>query len=75
MTAAIRVGDAALQADVSGALFQPESATLIVADLHLEKGSHFARVGRPNDVHYTSEGSALLAAEVVRSVTAHLPSR
>jgi DNA ligase-associated metallophosphoesterase len=58
MTAAIRVGDAALQADVSGALFQPESATLIVADLHLEKGSHFARVGRflpPYDTRTTLE--------------------
>jgi DNA ligase-associated metallophosphoesterase len=58
MTAAIRVGEAALMADVSGALYQPEGATLIVADLHLEKGSHFARAGRflpPYDTRATLE--------------------
>lgn len=44
-------------------------------DLNTAIKPHFARVGRPNDVHYTPEGSALLAAEVVRSVTAQLPSR
>jgi DNA ligase-associated metallophosphoesterase len=58
MTAAIRLGDAALQADVSGALFQPDSGTLIVADLHLEKGSHFARAGQflpPYDTRTTLE--------------------
>ena len=58
MTAAIRVGEAALLADVSGALFHPEDATLIVADLHLEKGSHFARHGRflpPYDTRATLE--------------------
>ena len=31
--------------DPSGALWWPEQATLIVADLHLEKGSSFARRG------------------------------
>ena len=44
-------------------------------DLNAAITPHFARVGRPNDVHYTAEGSALLAAEVVRSVNAQLPSR
>lgn len=32
-------------ADVSGALWWPEHSTLLVADLHLEKGSSFARRG------------------------------
>jgi lysophospholipase L1-like esterase len=44
-------------------------------DLNATITPHFARVGRPNDVHYTAEGSALLAAEVVRSVTTQLPVR
>ena len=44
-------------------------------DLNAAITPHFARVGRPNDVHYTAEGSALLAAEVVRSVTAQLSAR
>ena len=35
MTARITLADTALLADVSGALFHPESATLVVADLHL----------------------------------------
>jgi DNA ligase-associated metallophosphoesterase len=46
VTAALRVAGVALLADVSGALFQPDTGTLIVADLHLEKGSHFARRGQ-----------------------------
>ena len=35
----------ALVADASGALFWPAESTLIVADLHLEKGSSFAARG------------------------------
>src|SRR5579859_5860594 len=41
----IRLGPATLVPDPSGALWWPEQATLIVADLHLEKGSSFARKG------------------------------
>ncbi|HEU4838688.1 MAG TPA: ligase-associated DNA damage response endonuclease PdeM [Micavibrio sp.] len=40
----------------SGALFWPSESMLIVSDLHLEKGSHFARRGfflPPYDSHYT----------------------
>lgn len=58
MTARISVNDRALQADVSGALFQPDAGVLIVADLHLEKGSHFARRGQflpPYDTRATLE--------------------
>ena len=36
-----------LVADVSGGLFLPGAATLVVADLHLEKGSAFATRGVP----------------------------
>lgn len=32
--------------DVSGALYLPDAATLVVSDLHLEKGSAFARRGQ-----------------------------
>ena len=46
MSARLTVNGCALLADPSGALFQPDEATLIVADLHLEKGSHFARRGQ-----------------------------
>jgi uncharacterized protein len=35
----------ALTADLSGALFWPAAGTLVVADLHLEKGSALARQG------------------------------
>lgn len=58
MTARLTVNGCALQADVSGALFQPDEAALIVADLHLEKGSHFARRGQflpPYDTRATLE--------------------
>jgi len=41
-----RLAGAALQADVSGALYWPAERTLAVADLHLEKGSSYARRGQ-----------------------------
>lgn len=45
MTSEMRIAlaGAVLQADLRGALFWPSEATLIVADLHLEKGSSYAR--------------------------------
>jgi DNA ligase-associated metallophosphoesterase len=39
----IRLGRASLVPDLSGALFWPEQSTLVVADLHFEKASHFAQ--------------------------------
>lgn len=42
-TPEIAVNGARLVPDLSGALFWPEKRTLIVADLHLEKGSSYAR--------------------------------
>jgi DNA ligase-associated metallophosphoesterase len=41
----IGLGDTALVADRSGALWWPARGVLAVADLHLEKGSAFARKG------------------------------
>ncbi|MCC7048793.1 MAG: ligase-associated DNA damage response endonuclease PdeM [Alphaproteobacteria bacterium] len=45
MTTTFVINGAELAADPSGALFWPAAATLVVADLHLEKGSGFARRG------------------------------
>jgi DNA ligase-associated metallophosphoesterase len=42
----LSVAGAALVADPSGALYEPALGALIVADLHLEKGSSFARRGQ-----------------------------
>jgi DNA ligase-associated metallophosphoesterase len=49
MTAAapLSLAGVALQADLHGALLWPEEATLVVADLHLEKGSSYAGRRRP----------------------------
>ncbi len=44
---AFAVNGAELLADLSGALFWPARDTLVVADLHLEKGSNFAARGVP----------------------------
>jgi DNA ligase-associated metallophosphoesterase len=41
----IAVAGATLVADCSGALYWPDEGLLVVADLHLEKGSAFARRG------------------------------
>ena len=42
----LSVAGVALVADAAGALYEPRSGALIVADLHLEKGSSFARRGQ-----------------------------
>ncbi|RXF75520.1 ligase-associated DNA damage response endonuclease PdeM [Hansschlegelia zhihuaiae] len=42
----LSVAGVALVADPSGALYEPRSGALVVADLHLEKGSSFARRGQ-----------------------------
>jgi uncharacterized protein len=44
-TAEIALGAVACALDLSGALYLPEEGALVVADLHLEKGSSFARRG------------------------------
>ncbi|MDB5411293.1 MAG: hypothetical protein JWL84_6205 [Rhodospirillales bacterium] len=60
-TVALRLNGAALVADPSGALFWPEQRTLIVADLHLEKGSSFARHGALLPPYDTAASLAMLA--------------
>jgi DNA ligase-associated metallophosphoesterase len=58
MSARLTLHDQALLADPSGALFWPAQRLLIVADLHLEKGSSFAQRGQflpPYDTRTTLE--------------------
>ena len=45
MTSEIAVADVAAVLDLSGAMYLPDHDALIVADLHFEKGSSFARRG------------------------------
>ena len=54
-------------ATVDGALFWPAQQALLVADLHLEKASWFARLGQflpPYDLHATLSA---LAQEIERT--------
>lgn len=53
-------------ADPSGALYWPRQGTLIVADLHLEKGSAFAATGRMLPPYDTRETLARLSRVVAR---------
>ncbi len=60
------VNGAALVAHYSGALFWPEQSLLMVADLHLEKGSSRAETGRflpPYDTAATLRNLAAVIAE------------
>jgi DNA ligase-associated metallophosphoesterase len=52
--------------DPAGALWLPESRTLVVADLHLEKSSSFARRGMLLPPYDTAATLALLASVVAR---------
>lgn len=61
-----RVGALVYRVDVSGALHLPEHATLVVSDLHLEKGSSFARRGSFLPPHDTRDTLTRLAAVVAR---------
>lgn len=70
LTAAV-VNGAELHLDHHGAAWWPAERTLVVADLHLEKGSAFARRGRflpPYD-------SAATLARLARLVARHRPRR
>jgi DNA ligase-associated metallophosphoesterase len=61
----ILINEIAVVADPSGALYWPQEGALIVADLHLEKGSSFARRGvllPPYDTAATLARLALLIA-------------
>src|SRR5256885_9776494 len=55
-----------LAADCLGALYWPEESLLVVADLHLEKGSSFARRGMLLPPYDTTETLARLAQLIAR---------
>ena len=58
-------GEAVL-ADSAGVLVVPAASLLVVADLHLEKGSHFARRGQPLPPYDTAETIARLTCAILR---------
>jgi uncharacterized protein len=67
----IALNGAALEAEPSGALWWPEAATLVVADLHLEKGSSFGARGvmlPPYDTEATLERLAAAMRPGMRRV-------
>ena len=57
----VTVAGVAFAADCLGALYWPEQGLLVVADLHLEKGSSFARRGSLLPPYDTTETLARLA--------------
>jgi DNA ligase-associated metallophosphoesterase len=62
----VRIGDAIVAALPEGALWVEDGAALIVADLHFEKGSAFAKAGQmipPYDTRATLERLAVLIEE------------
>ncbi len=61
---AFRLGAAAAHLRASGALWLGEARTLVVADLHLEKGSSYAARGQMLPPYDTRETLKRLAAEV-----------
>jgi DNA ligase-associated metallophosphoesterase len=66
---AIAVSSASLLADPEGALYWPEQSLLVVADLHLEKGSSFAARG----VLLPPYDTATTLARLARLVTHYAP--
>lgn len=62
----IHLAGVALHADAAGALIHEEERALLVADLHLEKGSAFARRGQFLPPFDTAATLARLAALVMR---------
>ncbi|MFM9974842.1 MAG: ligase-associated DNA damage response endonuclease PdeM [Beijerinckiaceae bacterium] len=69
--AVIRIAGYDLLADLAGALFWPEERMIIVADMHLEKGSFYAARGQmlpPYD-------SAVTLASLTRIIARYRPAR
>ncbi|MEM7429639.1 MAG: ligase-associated DNA damage response endonuclease PdeM [Pseudomonadota bacterium] len=62
----IRLGDLHLEPDLSGALWVPEERTLLVADLHFEKGSAFAARGVHLPPYDTGSTLGLLERAIAR---------
>ena len=65
------LGRLALVPDISGALWLPEERTLVVADLHLEKGSAYAARGVMLPPYDSSATLAALGHAILR----HQPAR
>jgi hypothetical protein len=63
---ALRLNGVDLIADLSGALWWPTHATLVVADLHLEKGSSFAARGQLLPPYDTEATLGRLSAAIER---------
>ncbi|SIQ11809.1 putative phosphoesterase [Bosea sp. TND4EK4] len=63
---AFMLGRLAIVPDLSGALFLPEERTLVVADLHLEKGSAYAMRGVMLPPYDTTATLAALSAAILR---------
>ena len=61
-TAEIALAGMAATLDLSGALYLPEEDALVVADLHFEKGSSFARRG--SDRHLLMVDTLLVSLEL-----------
>ena len=74
MSKAHRIGLGGLEfvPDLSGALYLPELATLLVADLHLEKGTSLARRGVHLPPYDTRESLAQLEAVIAAAAPARL---
>lgn len=66
LSAEIQIASVALLADCNGVLYWPEHGLLAVADLHLEKGSSFARRGVLLPPYDTATTLARLAEAVAR---------
>lgn len=65
------LGRLAVVPDLSGALWLPDERTLVVADLHLEKGSSYARRG----VFLPPYDSAATLAALAAAIARHAPAR
>jgi DNA ligase-associated metallophosphoesterase len=63
-TQGISVSGRHMIADQSGALYWPGEGMLVVADMHLEKGSHFARRGQMLPPYDTRETLVALARAI-----------
>jgi uncharacterized protein len=61
-----KIADTPVAVDSSGALFLPESRTLVIADLHLEKASAFAKRGTFLPPYDTAATLVLLAALMLK---------
>ena len=66
LEARVTIGGASATLDPAGALWLKDSRTLVVADLHLEKGSSFARRGMLLPPYDTAATLALLASLIAR---------